>query len=104
MQFQPLTNRRASSARRGVLQLIALGFFVLALVIQVTPAMAVPTLLVDGSGILQGADGVTVGSSLYNVRFKDGSCNSLFNSCNPTAFAFHDSIAAYAVSRAWGIL
>ena len=50
-------------------------------------ASAAPILLVD-NGILTGANGVDVGGTLYNVTFADGSCNSLFNGCVQSAFAF----------------
>jgi len=46
-------------------------------------------LQVNTSGILTGATGVDVGGTLYNVTFADGSCNSLFNSCVQSAFAFN---------------
>jgi hypothetical protein len=46
-------------------------------------------LQVSTSGILTGATGVDVGGTLYNVKFADGSCNSLFNGCMSSAFAFN---------------
>jgi len=45
-------------------------------------------LQVNASGILTGATGVNVGGTLYNVTFADGSCNSVFNGCVQSAFAF----------------
>lgn len=64
-------------------------------------ASATPTLLVDSNGLLIGANNVDVGGVIYNVTFADGSCNSLFNGCTSTAFAFHTpsdaSLAAQAL-------
>jgi hypothetical protein len=62
-------------------------------------AQASPILQVNGSGILTGANGVTVGNSLYNVQFKDGSCNSLFNGCSNASFAFHNLTDANLASQ-----
>lgn len=39
-------------------------------------------LLVDGSGQLTGANGVDVGGTLYDVRFVDGTCISLYSDCD----------------------
>lgn len=52
-------------------------------------AQAAPTLLVDGSGRLIGADAVDVGGTLWNVRFVDDTCVALFSGCDAvTEFAF----------------
>jgi len=45
-------------------------------------------LQVDANGILTGATGINVNGKLYDVSFQDGSCNSLFNNCDPRYFAF----------------
>jgi len=45
--------------------------------LAMSPAQAVPTLIID-SGQLVGADNVDVSGSLYDVRFEEGFCNSLF--------------------------
>lgn len=46
-------------------------------------------LQVNTSGILTGAIKVNVAGMLYNVTFADGSCNSVFNGCVQSAFAFN---------------
>lgn len=77
-----------------------LGIVALAAGLAASTAQAGVVLLVDGSGVLTGATGVSVGSNLYDVQFTDGSCDGLFNSCTTTAFAFHSSSAATAASQA----
>ena len=57
-------------------------------------------LQVDGNGILTGATGVDVSGTLYDVTFQDGSCNSLFNNCDPARFAFTSLAFAEAAARA----
>jgi hypothetical protein len=49
-------------------------------------AHAAPTLLVDQSGVLRGADHLVVSGRYYDVTFADGSCDSLFQGCS--AFQF----------------
>src|SRR5262245_20131856 len=74
--------------------------FGLGLIVNTPPTNALPILQVNGSGILTGALGVQVGSSLFNVQFVEGSCNSLFNSCNPASFNFPSLSLADAASSA----
>jgi hypothetical protein len=63
-------------------------------------AKAAPILQVDG-GILTGALGVNVGGSLYDVQFVDGSCSSLFESCNGASdFDFTTQASATAAATA----
>jgi len=63
---------------------------VLVLSLGVVPAHAA-SLLVDGNGILTGATGVIVNGTSYDVSFQAGSCNSVFNGCNPTLDLFFTS-------------
>jgi hypothetical protein len=63
-------------------------------------ASATPILLVNTSGILTGANNVDVTGTLYNVTFADGSCNSLFNGCATSAFAFTTLPTAKAAAQA----
>lgn len=62
---------------------------------------AAPILLVDGNGILTGANNVKVAGARYNVTFADGSCNSLFRNCSDSTFVFSTQetaeLAAYAL-------
>lgn len=52
-------------------------------------------------GVLVGARDVTVNGVLYDVRFMDGSCVSLFSGCDsPSDFAFTTGTDALAASRA----
>lgn len=62
-------------------------------------ADAAPTLLVT-DGVLIGANDVNVSGTLYNVRFVEGSCNSLFNGCNQSEFTFHTATSSLAASQA----
>src|SRR5258705_14007916 len=49
-------------------------------------AHAVPTLITDvGTGKLLGADRVDVGGTLYDVRFVDGTCFTLYSECDAVA-------------------
>lgn len=58
------------------------------------------TQIVQG-GKLVGATGVTVSGTLYDVRFGDGSCESLFDGCTSTAnFAFTTLASARAAGSA----
>ena len=59
-----------------------------------------PVALINGSGQLTGATGVTVGAVTYNVSFVDGSCNSLFGGCLNASFDFHTLADAGAASQA----
>ncbi|SOB76029.1 PEP-CTERM protein-sorting domain-containing protein [Marinobacter sp. LV10R510-11A] len=51
-------------------------------------------------GILVGAKSVTVGTSLYDVAFENGSCDSVFSGCDPSTFVFSDYAAAELASNA----
>lgn len=52
------------------------------------------------SGILMGASSVDVNGTAYDVRFLDGSCDSLYSGCNPANFAFNDETMAAFASQA----
>jgi len=51
-------------------------------------------LLVDGSGVLTGATGVNISGTLFDVAFEGGTCDSVFNGCDPAEFAFSSESAA----------
>jgi hypothetical protein len=51
-------------------------------------AHAAPNLQVV-NGKLMGVQGILVNGQSYDVSFTDGSCNSLFNNCDPNKFTFH---------------
>ncbi len=61
-------------------------------------ANADPVLLVNGSGVLTGAQNVRVGGTLYDVMFVDGTCIDVFGGCDTGSdfkFAtFEDAAAA----------
>jgi len=64
-------------------------------------AMSTQALTLDiQDGILMGASDVDVLGKLYDVQFIDGSCNNLFNGCDPAAFTFQRSFVADAASQA----
>ena len=80
---------------------LAPWFAILALALGVTAARATPTLLIDGSGKLTGADNVDVGGTLYDVRFVDGTCAAVFTGCDEASdFAFATTAAAAPASQA----
>lgn len=63
-------------------------------------ATAAPILQLNG-GILTGALGVDVAGTLYDVQFVDGSCSSLFESCNGADdFDFTTQASATAAATA----
>jgi len=77
--------------------LFALGLFAATLA---GPARAAPDLVVSG-GVLIGANGVSVNGALYDVRFLDGTCLSLFSGCDSLSdFTFTEASAVNAASRA----
>lgn len=57
-------------------------------------------LQVNAGGILTGATDINIGGALYRVTFADGSCNSLFNGCTNSAFAFSTEDSASAAAQA----
>jgi hypothetical protein len=64
-------------------------------------AQAAPVLVVNASGILEGADGVTVNGASYDVRFLDGSCATLFAGCDGASdFTFQTVADATAAAQA----
>jgi hypothetical protein len=70
------------------------------LIAVATHAGAAAILHVDSNGVLLGASGVTINGARYDVTFADGSCNSLFNGCSQSAFAFSGSTDALAAAQA----
>ena len=58
------------------------------------PASANAASLIVSGGILQGATGVNVDGTLYDVAFRDGTCTALFSGCDEGsdfAFSTYDS-------------
>lgn len=57
---------------------------------------------VNGSGILTGASGVTVGAlpGTYSVNFVDGTCAAVFGVCDAAHFTFHSNADATSASQA----
>ena len=79
----------------GFLALVLVTFFS-----GPSTAFALPTLNVQ-NGILMGANGVSVGSTLYNVQFLDGTCAALYTGCDAVAdFTFQDLTSVQAASQA----
>lgn len=81
--------------RNSLRMLVAVCTFAAAVQVRATP-----TLLVNGGGVLIGANNVSVQGMLYNVRFKDGSCDALFNGCDASTFTFKTGNDAAAAARA----
>jgi hypothetical protein len=58
-------------------------------------------LQVDAAGFLTGATGVMVAGTAYDVRFQAGSCNSVFDGCDPTVdLLFTSGASALSASQA----
>lgn len=73
---------------------------VLVFLLNAGGAQAAPVLQVSG-GILQGAQGVDVNGTLYDVSFRDGSCVDLYGGCDALSdFTFTTAAAVNAASRA----
>jgi hypothetical protein len=82
-----------------VKKLLPLCFLVLGL--GVGQAQAAAILQIDAAGLLTGATGVMVDGTAYDVSFQAGSCNTVFNGCDPTLDLFFTSGAsALAASQA----
>lgn len=79
---------------------VALRGLAVGLGLVAATAHAAPTLVVEG-GELLGARGVLVGSSLFDVEFKDGACFGLYGLCNSAdLFPFNTVETATAASTA----
>lgn len=57
-------------------------------------------LVTDSNGLLTGARNVDVAGTLYDVTFVEGTCNALFNGCDPSRFAFSNQADAAVASQA----
>jgi len=77
-----------------------LARFALALLALLGFGSAQALMLDIQNGRLMGASGVDVNGTLYDVQFVDGSCNTLFNNCDPAAFFYSDSATAASASQA----
>lgn len=78
------------------------GLFALAglIVWACTSSSSAAVLDVQG-GVLMGATGVNVNGTLLDVRFRDGSCSSLFGGCDePSDFFLPDRFAGMAANAA----
>ncbi len=74
---------------------------VLVLGLGVGQAHASAILQIDGAGFLTGATGVMVNGTAYDVSFQAGSCNSVFNGCDPVEdLLFTSAASALAASQA----
>lgn len=63
-------------------------------------ASSAPVLLVVSNGILTGAKNVDVAGTLYDVTLLEGSCDTLFNGCDNSAFTFTTSASARVAAQA----
>ena len=64
------------------------------------PAKAVPLLVLENDRLL-GADNVDVNGTLFDVRFRDGTCGAVFTGCDNASedFAFTDAASAEAAAQ-----
>lgn len=86
--------------RGNMRRIIVTALALLAATVSAAPAVASVSLQTNASGQLTGATGVDVGGTLYDVTFLGGSCNSLFNGCSTSAFAFTDLASASVAAQA----
>ena len=77
-----------------------LGIACLLFAVLFAPASYATVQLDVQGGILMGATSVDVNGMLYDVQFANGSCDSLFNNCDPATFAFSTKSDADAASQA----
>lgn len=85
----------AKSSFRFAVSALAACFFLL-----VVPRPASATVVNVVGGTLYGASGVMVDGTSYDVSFVDGSCDSLFDGCDPSHFAFTTQTGATDASQA----
>jgi hypothetical protein len=79
---------------------VPLAALTLTLTLACAPGVSAATLTVT-SGILTGAQNVTVGGSLYDVVFVDGTCAAVFDGCDdPADFIFSSITTAVEASQA----
>jgi len=79
---------------------LALTLAAIAAALLAAPAIAA-TQIIDGSGHLTGATGVTVGGATYSVEFVDGTCAALFSGCDSASdFTFQTGADADAAALA----
>lgn len=71
----------------------------LSLVASAATAHAAVQITTNNAGRITTATGVDVGGSLYDVEFRDGSCNSLFQGCDSSLFTFSSSAAALVAAQ-----
>lgn len=72
----------------------------LAAAVGVATSANAATLIVS-NGILQGATGVNVDGTLYDVAFSTGACTALFNGCNEASdFTFTTEASSLLAARA----
>ena len=80
--------------------IIAAALAAVALPLAASPAEA-SSQLINGSGQLTGATGVTVGAGTYNVQFVEGSCSAVFGGCDALSdFSFQNQTDAKAAAQA----
>jgi hypothetical protein len=94
-----LVKDAATTEMSPVKKLLPLSLLVLC--IGAGQAHATAILQIDGAGILTGATGVMVDGTAYDVTFQAGSCNAVFDECDPTEdLLFTSAASALAASQA----
>ena len=95
-----LPNRRGAGGKLAAALMFGSALFVS------VDAGATPITITNGSGILLGFDGLSIGGNSYNFRIDDGTCAGIFGAgtgggaglagglCNLNAFAFHTAADA----------
>jgi hypothetical protein len=99
--MDPKDRTSNSSAAAGTRLPYRLILAVSVILMSTVQLKAAPFLITDGSGNLLGANGVLVGTTLYDVLFVDGSCISLYELCNEVSdLPFTSFAQAEAASQA----
>lgn len=89
------------SPDRTTLRKINVAAFTVVIALLSSAANAVLVQIIDGSGKLIGASGVIVGTSMYEVAFIDGTCESVYSGCDEIGdFAFFEESDAFLASQA----
>lgn len=70
------------------------------IMLAIVPSSYASVILEVTNGYLMGAKSVNVDGTLYDVSFLDGSCDSLFDNCNPANFTFTNEATARDAAQA----
>ena len=72
--------------------------------VSIASSAEAASILVNGSGILTGAEDVNVNGTLYDVEFVDGTCAAIFDGCDDAATDFDFTTEADALAASAALL